>query len=235
MKKPILISVMVPAFNEEKGIGQCLAALKEQNFPKNSYEVVVVDNNSTDKTAQIAQKAGVKVVFEKKQGGVFTLRKGCSLAKGDVIAFTDADSLVPRDWLQKIYQAFQKDPDIVCVGGRTIHQPRFFLAVLVELIYNYGGWLFRFSPGNNLSIRKGIYQKIGGFRKEINFDADFDLCLRAKKEGKMAFLWDNPVTVSSRHFQGREGLVYCLKGAINIIALIFFGKTVFFEFGAVRA
>ncbi len=90
--KKTLISVVVPAFNEEKFIGRCLEALKRQDFSE-KYEIIVVDNNSTDKTAQIAKRMGVKVVSEKKQGDVFALRKGCSEAQGEIIAITDAETL----------------------------------------------------------------------------------------------------------------------------------------------
>jgi len=109
VRKSVLISVVVPAYNEEKNIGQCLTALKNQDYPSKNYEIIVVDNNSTDKTAQIANEMGVRVVPEEKQGYVFALRKGCSQAKGEIITITDADALVPKDWLKKIYQAFQKN------------------------------------------------------------------------------------------------------------------------------
>jgi len=234
MKKPILISVVVPAYNEEKYLGRCLSALKKQTLPKSSYEIIVVNNHSTDKTGLIGKKAGVKVVFEKKKGYVFALRAGCSQAQGKIIAITDADALVPPDWLEKIFQAYQADPGVVGVGGRTIHQPRFLLAILVEAFYNFCGWLFKSSPGFNLSVRKDAYQRIDGFRKEINFDTDLDLCLRLKRAGKMVFLWNNPVVASSRRFQSPGRAAYCFKALINIMALILFGKAVFFEFGEIR-
>jgi cellulose synthase/poly-beta-1,6-N-acetylglucosamine synthase-like glycosyltransferase len=233
-KRKLLISVVVPAYNEEKWIGRCLAALKKQTFPKSDYEIIVVDNNSTDQTAQIAEKAGVKVIFEKKQGNVFALRKGCSQARGEIIAMTDADTLVPRDWLKKIYQAYQESPQVVCVGGRAVFRPRNWLSIINEPVWNLGGLIFKNCPGFNLSIKKDIYQKIGGFRKEVNFDGDFDLCLRVRKKGKIVFLWDNPVISSSRHFQGIEGVTYCLKGTVNITHLVLFNKPLLFEFGAVR-
>jgi glycosyltransferase involved in cell wall biosynthesis len=234
VKKQILISVVIPAFNEERNIGQCLAALKNQNFPRQNYEIIVVDNNSTDKTAQIARKMGAKVIPEKTQGYVFALRKGCSAAKGEIITITDADTLVPFDWLKKIYQAYQKNPQVVCVGGRVILEPKVPLAVLVELLFGLGGWIFKLFSGSNLSIKRNVYQKIGGFREEVNFDTDVDLCLRARKEGKMLFLRDNPVVTSSRHFRGIGGVVYCLKGGINIISLVLFEKAPFFQFSDVR-
>jgi glycosyltransferase involved in cell wall biosynthesis len=234
VKKTILISVVVPAYNEEKSIGQCLTALKNQDFPQKDYEIIVVDNNSTDKTAQIAKEMGAKVFSERTQGYVFALRKGCSQAKGGIIAITDADALVPKDWLKKIYQAFQKDPQVVYLGGKVAFQPKTILAVMAEPIWNFSGWFLRLGTGFNLVIKKDVYKKIGGFREEINFDTDVDLCLRARKEGRMVFLWNNPVVSSSRHLQGLGGTIYCIKGTINIICLILFKKTPFFQFGDVR-
>jgi glycosyltransferase involved in cell wall biosynthesis len=234
MTKSILISVVVPAFNEEKVIGRCLKALKNQSFPQSQSEIIVVDNNSTDKTAQIARKLGARVVLEKKKGYVFALRKGCSQVKGEIIAITDADAQVHPDWLEKIFQAYKENPQAVGVGGRVLFRPRTWLSIINEPIWNLGGWLFKQPPGFNLSFKKEIYQKIGGFREEVNFDTDFDLCFRAKKEGSFVFLWDNPVVSSSRHFQGLKGMLYCLKGSLNIAWLVFLKKPLFFEFGEVR-
>lgn len=234
MKKPALISVVVPVYNEEKHLGRCLAALKKQTFPKSDYEIIVVNNRSTDKTGLIAKKAGVKVVFEKKRAYVFALRAGCSQAKGEIIAITDADALVPVGWLKKLFQAYKKHPQAVGVGGRAIFRPRNWLSVINEPVWNFMGRFFKQAPGFNLSIKRKIYERIGGFRKEVNFDTDFDLCFRAKKEGPFIFLWDNPVISSSRHFQGLEGIVYCLKGTLNIFCLVLFKKPLFFDFGEVR-
>ena len=234
MKKTTLISVVVPTYNEESSIGRCLTALKNQTFPQKDYEIIVVDNNSTDKTTQTVSKIGVKIFSEKMQGYVFALIKGCSRAKGEIIAITDADTLVSRDWLEKIYQAFREDSQVAYLGGKAIFEPKTFLSILIEPVWNLGCWLLGFGPGFNLAFRKRVYRKIGGFRKEVNFDTDVDFCLRARKEGKVVFLWDNPVVSSSRHFRGIGGMIYCLKGAINIISLFLFEKAPFFQFGEVR-
>ena len=234
MKKSISISVVIPVYNEEKSISRCLTALKNQTFPQKDYEIIVVDNNSTDRTAQIVRKMKVKVFPEKEQGYVFALRRGCSKSEGEIIAITDADTLVPRDWLEKIYQVFQQNPQVVYLGGKAIFRPKIFLTVLIEPIWNLGCWFLGFGPGFNLAVRKKVYHKIGGFRKEVNFDTDVDFCLRARKEGKAVFLWDNPVVTSSRHFQGQSGIIYCLKGLVNIISLALVKKAPFVLFGDVR-
>ncbi|MCJ7786820.1 glycosyltransferase family 2 protein [Patescibacteria group bacterium] len=233
-KEKIFISVVVPAYNEEKNIGRCLASLQKQSFSESNYEIFVVINASTDKTGQIAKKMGVKVVFEPKKGVVFALKKGFSQARGEIIAITDADTIVNPDWLKNIIQTFKKDAKITSVGGRTIFRPRSFLSVLAEPVMNLGCCLLKIANGANAVLKNEDYRKIGGLNKKINLNWEAELFLRAKKQGKFVFLWHNPVISSSRHFHGREGLKYCLTGPINAIALLLFKKPVFYHFKSVR-
>lgn len=233
-KKNFLISVIVPAYNEEKNIGQCLDALKKQDFSHSNYEIIVVDNASTDKTGGIAKKMGVNVVFEPKKGIVFAFKKGINVARGDIVAFTDADTIVNKNWLSKIYRAFQSSPSLVAVGGRTIFRPITILSCLAEPLINLGCWSIRMFNGCNGAIKKAAYQKIGGVNEKINFNWENDLSLRIKSEGRFIFLWFNPVVTSSRHFKGLEGIKYSLKGLINGACLLLFKKTIFFHFGDVR-
>ena len=94
-----LVTVVIAAYNEEKDLPKCLTAITTQNFPKDDYEIIVVDNNSTDKTAEIAKSFGVKVITETKQGNTFAVKKGMDGAMGEIIANTDADTVVFSDWL----------------------------------------------------------------------------------------------------------------------------------------
>ena len=97
--KPI-ISIIIPAYNEEKFIEQTLISLKKQNcgIP---YEIIVCDNNSKDKTPEIAQKYADKVVSETKQGGGYARNKGASIAQGKYLVFTDADTVFPENYLEE--------------------------------------------------------------------------------------------------------------------------------------
>lgn len=232
-KEKIFISVVVPAYNEERLIATCITSLQKQTFPKANYEVIVIDNHSTDKTGEIAQKMGAKVIFEPKKGVAFALKKGFSQAKGEMIAVTDADTIVNSDWLRNIYHTFRKYPDIVLLGGRTIFRPRRVLTSLAEMVINLSCRFFKMSNGANMAIRKDVYEKIR-LNEKISFNWENDLSLRAKKEGKLAFLWHNPVVTSSRHFKGIEGIKYSLEGLINGISVLLFKKTLFFHFGDVR-
>lgn len=234
-KEKVLISVVVPAYNEEKNIGRCLASLKKQNFPQESYEIIVVNNVSTDKTGEIAKKMGVKVVFEPKKGVSFALKKGFETARADFVAAAEADTVVPKDWLFNIYKAFKKDKDVVLVGGRTVYRPLFPLALVAQFVLNFiAAYLLKIFPTYAMAFRRDAYQKAGGIDTRINFNGDTDLCLRLKKQGRVVFLYHNPIVVSSRHYRGIEGLKYSLKGPINAISLILFKKAPFFHFSDIR-
>jgi len=226
-------SVIIPAYNEEKGIGRCLDSITKQTLSKEKYEIIVVNNNSRDQTKIIAQKYPVSVVDEIKQGYVYALRRGCQEAKGRIFVFTDADTIVPEDWLAQ-YQKAYRNPQVVYAGGAANFQPKFGLIFLIENCLNFFGRVTKITSGFNFSIRRTAYQKLGGFNPKINFHTDTDLMLRAKKEGQAVFLPENKVLTSSRHYQGRAGIIYVLRGIINAVWLFLFKKTIFYEFGNVR-
>jgi len=95
------ISVIIPAYNEQEYISQCLKSLVSQDYPKNKYEIIVVDNNSKDKTQEIATEFRVKVINQ-KSGPVGAVRNaGARQALGELLAFIDADCVAPTDWLSK--------------------------------------------------------------------------------------------------------------------------------------
>lgn len=97
-----LISVIVPAYNEEKYIRACLDSLTNQDLPKRFFEIIVVDNNSTDKTKEIIKKFPVKYTFEEKRNVVAAKQRGVKIAKGKIIASADADTFYPKSWLSDI-------------------------------------------------------------------------------------------------------------------------------------
>jgi len=227
-------SVIIPAFNEEKTISQTLESVLRQNFPRRQYEIIVVNNNSTDKTATIVKKfPAVKLIHEPKQGYVYALKRGAKEASGEILVFTDADTIVPPDWLNQYQKAYQ-NLRVVMVGGAANFQPKFGLIFLIQAFLNLFGFLTKVASGFNFSLRRHTYEKIGGFNPQINFHADTDLILRAKKEGKAVFLLKNRVITSSRHYRGLEGIGYVVKGVINALWLFLFKKTLFWHFGEVR-
>ena len=232
-RSQLIFSIIIPAYNEEKDIGRCLSSVVRQALPKEKYEVIVVNNNSRDQTKAIAQKYPVSVVDEKKQGYVFALRRGCQKAKGEILVFTDADTVVPKGWLEK-YQKVYQNPKIVCAGGLYQLYPKIFLSFLIEFFLYIFGIITKIAPGCNFSVRRKTYQQLSGFNPKINFHADTDLIMRTRRLGKTVFMTNNPVITSSRHYKGLAGIIYSLKGIINHFSLILFKKTIFYEFGNVR-
>jgi glycosyltransferase involved in cell wall biosynthesis len=112
------ISVVIPAYNEEKYIGKCLQSVLDQE--EKPDEIIVVDNNCTDKTVEIAQKFGARIVKERKQGMIFARNAGFNAAQYEIIARTDADATLPKDWVSKIKKAF-KDPELGALSGPTYY------------------------------------------------------------------------------------------------------------------
>src|SRR5512138_937433 len=107
-----MISVIIPTFNEEENIAQCLVSLSHQTVPRDSYEIIVVDGGSKDATCEIARKYADSVFTQtsKKVGGA--RNDGVMAAKGEIIATTDADCILPPDWIARIAEDFEK-PGIV--------------------------------------------------------------------------------------------------------------------------
>src|SRR3990172_6189513 len=110
-----VISVVVPAYNEEDYLPKSLQALKNQEFHK-AFEVIVVDNNSTDNTHAIASSFNTRIIKEKNQGLIFAKQAGCKHARAGIIAVLDADNIPSPDWLERIDRHFN-DEHLAAVTG----------------------------------------------------------------------------------------------------------------------
>lgn len=207
IKKPF-ISIVVPSYNEEKYLPNCLRTIANQKIPKNEYEVIVVDNNSTDKTSQIAKKFGAKIIKEKKQGYVFALQKGMSEAKGSIIAVVDADTKVDSNWLAVIEKAF-KDPDIVAITGRVkLDIKSKFINISTGALYTIFLHISSFIDkpnltGFNFAVRKDAFLKVGGINTLFEMSPDVDLGIRLNKIGKVKVVNGLSVLTSARRWEER--------------------------------
>lgn len=233
MKKP-LFSVIIPAYNEEKYIKPCISSIVNLNYPKSSFEVIVVNNNSTDNTENIVKRnfPKIKVVKEEEQGVVFARIRGIKEAKGKIIAFTDADTIVPKDWLKKIAAAYKSNPKIVAVGGPSNFRPKNLITKIGQYLTNSTSVYFNYALGHNLSCQKNAYLIVGGFSPKINLCEDFYIAKKLKEVGKFEFLSDNPVFPSDRRFNTdlSKLLIHTLKLFINTYSILAFEKTFFFKF-----
>lgn len=202
-----LISVVIPAFNEEKYLPECLKALQNQQFNPTDYEIIVVDNNSIDRTSEIAKKFGVRLIFEKKQGGVFAYDQGIRSANAEIIAVTDADSKPEPDWLEKIVTIFNSSSEVAITGLIIIDTRSVLLSKILGFLYEI---FLRFNffigkphlSGFNFAVLKKVYLGVGGLNQDFQMSSDVDLGLRLKKLGKVGFHKELKVKTSNRRWKG---------------------------------
>jgi glycosyltransferase involved in cell wall biosynthesis len=211
----VKISVIIPAFNEEKFLGNCLFSLKEQDFK--DFEIIVVDNNSTDKTREIAKKFRVILVSEKNQGVAFARNKGAKIAKGEILVFTDADTILPKNWLSRIKEEFEKDKEMIAFGGSCQFYSgpisarlasKFLLKPFLILDKFFSGGFNLM--GCNMAIKKEAFSEVGGFNEKLKLNEDVEISYRLREIGKVKFDPNFKVKTSGRRF--RHGLIL---GIIN--------------------
>jgi glycosyltransferase involved in cell wall biosynthesis len=228
------ISVIIPAYNEEKYLGKTLEAILAQDHP--DFEIIVVDNASTDKTSEIAksfQDRGVKVLFEKNKGTMWACERGRKEATGKIIVRMDADCLPEIDWLAK-GAAFFKNKDVVVVSGPyDYHDASPFFRKMSTMVFEYV-----FLPlnviiqklkikagitlGGNTFIRASDLRSIGGFNTDITFYGDdTDLPKRMSHKGKIVFHKSVTSKTSARRFK-KYGILH-----VQIKYLFHFFKVVF--------
>lgn len=200
------ISVVITAYNEEKSLPQCITAVNNQSFPKEDFEIIVVDNNSKDKTAEIAKSLGARVIKEQKQGYVYALSKGMDEAKGEIVAVTDSDTIVPKDWLGTIDKAFNDEKVVAVTGIAEVETKNVAVNVLCEKLYEL---FLRCNfligkphlTGFNLAVRKKAFDQIGGLDEKFVMSPDVDLGLRMSKIGKVIFISKMRSLTSIRRWQ----------------------------------
>lgn len=176
-----MISVVLPALNEESGIEACLRSISEQDHSED-YEVVVVDGGSEDCTASIACELADKVVVQKSPGIGGARRDGAKAASGDKLAFTDADTIVSEGWLNAISSNLDRYD---ASTGPVVYLEQ---GVKSELIQRWRSMYrifylsnFYYILGSNMAVRAGTYRQIGG-HSDISLLDDYDLSIKLFKD-----------------------------------------------------
>jgi len=197
------ISIIVPTLNEEKNIQNLLGSLEKQTLA--DYEIIIVDGGSTDKTVDVANNYHSKVIVEDGLPEFPSRNTGVKIASGEILLFTCADVIFPRDLLAKIDQNF-KDQRLMALTGPD--RPTNSLLAEIEYgAYNFARFLFssfpkptkRFSTSTNfLAVRKSAFEKTGGFLSDIN--ADGLLGKQLSEIGKVKFSNTIAVIISARRF-----------------------------------
>lgn len=180
-----LVSVIIPVYNDGERLVLCLQALERQTYAKDRYEVIVVDNGS-DAAANIRgivrQFEGAIAVFESIPGSYAARNKGLSVAKGEAIAFTDADCIPASDWIEKGIEHLQETGNCGLVGGnieifwRDPHKPTTVELYESILAFRQQDCVEKhhYSVTANLFTWKKVVERVGKFNSQLKSNGDID-------------------------------------------------------------
>lgn len=162
------VSVIIPAYNAEKSLGLCLDSLTAQTYSREHYEIIVVDDGSTDGTGQIARRAGVGCLHQQNQGPATARNIGAAAATGDIILFTDSDCIPTPHWIEEMVSSFE-DSEIAAVKGAYRTNQKEIVARFAQIEFEerfailekagYTDMVDTYSAG----YRRAIFEKLGGF------------------------------------------------------------------------
>jgi len=218
-----MISVIIPTYNEAENIEDCLISLNNQTLPRDSYEIIVVDGGSADNTIEIAQKYADLVFIQEspKVGGA--RNDGALRARYDIIATTDADTILPSHWLEQIHNLFC-EPAVVQVFGPVTPKEKGLLNMFYLSLANnfarlgYYTKLFYFTLGCNTAFRKNIFLEAGMYRM-VDAGDDLEIPRRMIAYGKIVFCEKLKIGFSMR----RYSQFGALRSIYEWMAIVFHG------------
>jgi len=202
------VSVIVPVYNGEATIQELLDSLSHLEYPLERIEIIIVDNNSTDHSIDITKRYPVTILREKYIQSSYAARNcGTEIARGDFLAFTDADCIVTSSWLSKLLDHHQDETIGIFAGEiRSYSQ-----SSLIERFGEMEGILdqkrflkYEYMPyavTANMVVRKELFKKIGGFNASLTSGGDADFCWRLQKEtsSRIEYVPDAIVFHKHRH------------------------------------
>ncbi len=199
-----MISIIIPALNEQENISYCLHSLLEQNIDRDSFEIIVVDGGSEDCTREIAGQFADQVVSQKRSGIGGARGDGVEASHGDILVFTDADTLHQTDWLEVI-GANLIDQGYDVSTGPVLFYDGTFRSELIQMWREQYKILhlldFYWLIGSNVAMKRNTYDRIDGHR-DISILEDYDLSIRMYNEGDIQCNYDQRQVVytSARRF-----------------------------------
>lgn len=226
------VSVVVPAYNEERYIRPCLEALKQQTYT--DFELIVVDNNCTDKTAEIARSFGATVIREKKQGMIPARDRGFRKARGELILRTDADTVVPQTWIGSFVEGFQNNPGAVALTGSFVSPtpkiPDMFFRMYTHVYFFVHHMLTGHGNlhGPNMAVRKSALEQITPCTDDTRVHEDVDLACHLAPMGKIRYVPEISIPYSLRRIRKRPvhtAVEYTRRYLRTVFTHHFLGKT----------
>ncbi len=219
-----MLSIVIPALNEEKYLPKLLKSIKEQTYK--NYEIIVADARSSDSTRQIAKKFGCVLV---KSGGLPGVGRnnGAKAAKGDMLLFLDADSLIEKDFLERSINDMQAR-GLDAAGSHLYPSTGKLLDRSFMFIFNSWAYMAQLcypnACGTGIFCKKWLHEKIKGFDESIKLSEDMDYVRRCGKFGKFRLIKGTRVIYSMRRFSKEGRAKLGLKLFLSFVYRLVFGE-----------
>ena len=197
-------TVVVPVRNGEEMIGDCIESLLAGDYPPDHHEILVIDNGSTDRTAEIIRRYPVGYLREDHRGVSNARNRGIAEGRGEVFAFIDGDCLADPSWLTEILRPFA-DPEVGCVAGELQHAPGDSVAER-QSTRMLGAWQ-RYAVNSNppyaitanAAYRAEVFQELGPFDPRMPRAQDVELGLRFSERSSLRLVYSARAVVRHRH------------------------------------
>lgn len=182
------VSIIICTYNRKKLLKECLDSIFAMNYPKHSYEIVVVDGGSSDGTEELCREfANINFLMEKKFGLAYARNKGAESARGSIVAYTDDDCIVDKYWLDNLLLGFKFSQSIVGVGGPVypLHPE-----LIPEKIFVLAPLGFYFE-GKKTKLISDVIMPSAAFRRDLFNKIQFDETLGVTKRGKLVLVGED--------------------------------------------
>jgi glycosyltransferase involved in cell wall biosynthesis len=234
----MLLSFVVPAYNEELYLPACLDSILEQTRGLEDHiEILVVNNASTDRTREVALRyPGVRVIDEPRKGLPFARQAGFLASTGTLTAHVDSDSRLTPGWIETVLKHFREDPSLVALSGPFTYydlKPSqqagvrifYMLATFTYLVNKYVLRVGAMLQGGNFVVTRDALERIGGFNLGITFyGEDTDAARRLHAVGKVLFTHKLKMYSSARRLKNEGMFTIALRYTANYFWTTFFKR-----------
>lgn len=193
-------SIIIPVLNGAAQVNACIKSLKNLDYPNDRYEIIVIDNGSTDNTLEILKKADIILLTESKKGRAYALNTGLKACQGSIICSTDISCIAEPLWLKRMTSHFQ-DPEVGCVAGEIkllkdsnspiidFQERQNYMSPMYAKNRNKPPY-FPFADGASCAFRKDMLDQIGPFEEQFFKAADVEICYRMQILSNFKIVFD---------------------------------------------
>lgn len=213
----IAISIVIPVLNGESQIRDCITSVINQDFQKDQYEIIVVDNGSKDNTINILTEYNENIIIlhESRKGSYLARNTGINVSKGKIVAFIDSDCIADRNWLKELHNGFVSEisGDIGCIVGSVIpHHGKTLVEIysknkdLLSQKTTLDSNFLPYGQTANAAFRKEVFDIIGGFDEGFSSGGDADIAWRMQIETHYRLIYRPEAIVEHCHRTTFKGL-----------------------------